>query len=294
MPRVACLTILLFVPGCLGDLELSMPDAGPGTGGPPPQIELDDAGQPVPGTDAGPGSLPMPVDAAAPPPLPDAGPPPPTGTTWHGVLITGDRSISAFDNARETIRDMWFDEGLLAENLIELSRDSRMQTGGVRDTTVDNIEAAFMDLGVGDGDGCIVHMTSHGNTTGFSIEGRGFLTPTRLDQILDDACGDRPTVALISACYSGVFVDPVAAPNRIILTAAREDRTSFGCSAEATYTYWDGCLITEWESAATWRELYDNVEKCIENKERGGFTPSYPQGYFGADVADLPIFGRGT
>ncbi|MCB9595350.1 MAG: hypothetical protein H6719_21705 [Sandaracinaceae bacterium] len=285
MDRVWWLALALALGGCIGELELSSPDAG--GGGAPPQIELDDAGVPLPGQDAG-GVLPEGLDAG-PPPMLDAGPP---STTWHAVLLTGDRSISAFDNARETVRDMFLDEGVLAENMIELSRDSRMQTDGVRDTTVDNVEAALTELDIGEGDGCVVFMTSHGNTTGFSIEGRGFLTPNQLDAMLDATCGTRPTVVLVSACYSGVFVAPVQAPNRIILTAAREDRTSFGCSSEVTYTYWDGCLISEWEAATTWQGLYDEVSKCIERKEGSGFTPSYPQGFFGADVADLPIFGR--
>jgi len=90
-----------------------------------------------------------------------------------------------------------------------------------------------------------------------------------------------------------VFVDPVAKPNRIILTAAREDRTSFGCSPEATYTYWDGCLIDNFQTVDTWVALYDNVKSCIENKESGGgFTPSYPQGFFGTEVQELRIFDR--
>ena len=52
-------------------------------------------------------------------------------------------------------------------------------------------------------------------------------------------------MALISACYSGVFVDPVGAPNRIILTAAREDRTSFGCSDDADFTHFGGAFLRD-------------------------------------------------
>jgi len=287
MRRVAYV-MLLLLPGCLGNLELVGPDAGPGAPPPPPP---QDGGvtppPPPPGTDAG-GVLPLPTDAGT-SPIPDAGPAP---MTWRGVLIAGDDTIVAFDNARERITQLFVGDGVLEENLIQLSRDRGEQTGGVRDTTVSNIETAMMDLGIGDNDACIMFMTSHGNRTGFQINGRDPLTPTRLDQILDDACGDRPTVALISACYSGVFIDPLSAPNRIVLTAARDDRTSFGCSAEATYTYWDSCLITEYPMASTWRDLYENVAKCIEEKEGGGFTPSYPQASLGADVADMPIFGR--
>ena len=52
-------------------------------------------------------------------------------------------------------------------------------------------------------------------------------------------CQARPTVVVISACYSGIFVDGLAAPNRMIMTAARRDRSSFGCSEDATYPYFD-------------------------------------------------------
>ena len=224
---------------------------------------------------------------------PDADVPPTPGTTWKAVLMTGDDSIAAFDNARREVRGLFEDDGVLDEHIIELSRDAYEQVGGVRATSVDNFEDAMMDLEVGADDGCVVFMTSHGSQDGWYIRDQGYLTPARLDQILDDACGERPTVALISACYSGVFVDPVASPNRIILTAARPDRTSFGCSSEATYTYWDGCLIDNLPAAETWAELYDLIVTCIENKEAlGGFTPSGPQGFFGDEVRELPIFYR--
>jgi len=286
--------VLLLATGCLGDLEIVGVDAGGST--PPPQITVDGGAPPPPpppGTDAGMPPVPIPgVDAGPPPPppIPDAGAPP--GIIWHAVLATGDDSIRAFDNARDSVREQFIANGVLEENIIELSRDSREQTGGVRDTTAENIGQAFRDHAIGPGDGCLMFITSHGNTTGWYIAGRSYLTPRGLDEILDEACGDAPTVALISACYSGVFVDPVQAPNRIILTAAAADRTSFGCSAEAEYTYWDGCLLDELPGATTWAGLYESIDACITRKEAGGFTPSQPQLSLGADVADLRIFDR--
>jgi hypothetical protein len=268
------ITALLGVAACVGTVEdngnAGAADAGPGSGSP-------DANPDDPPDDAGPAA-------------PDASP---TGTTWKAILMTGDDSISAFDNAREAIKGLFEDEGVLDEHTIQLSRDSSEQINGVRSTSVANFDGAMMDLSAGDGDACVVFMTSHGSQSGFYIRDRTTLSPTTLNQILDDACGDLPTVALISACYSGVFVDPVKAPNRVILTAARSDRTSFGCSSEATYTYWDGCLISEWNTADTWEGLYANIVDCIEAKESlGGFTPSHPQGSFGQDVQGLRIFDR--
>jgi hypothetical protein len=266
--------------GCVGEIVTSHAggDGDVDAGGADTGDPTADGGSRDPSMDAG-------ADDA-----PDAAP---AEFVWKAALMTGDDSIDAFDNAREEVKMLFELDGVLDENMIQLSRDSSEQVGGVRATSVGNFEAAMLDLNVGEGEGCVVFMTSHGNTDGWYIRDQSYLTPSKLDQILDDACGEQPTVALISACYSGVFVDPVAQPNRVILTAARDDRTSFGCSAEATYTYWDGCLIESFEAVDTWSELYDAVSSCIEAKESiGGFTPSLPQAFFGEDVRDLPIFYR--
>src|SRR5262249_8114076 len=117
------------------------------------------------------------------------------------------------------------------------------------------------------------------------------ITPKMLDKILDQSCSDRPTVVLISACYSGVFVGPsMQKKNRIILTAARQDRTSFGCSAEYEYTYWDSCLINSLPTSDNWKSLYGTIQQCVRTKEsQGHFKPSFPQAYFGDQVSDLKI-----
>jgi hypothetical protein len=212
---------------------------------------------------------------------------------WKTVVMTGDDSITAFDNARKKIASMLPNYGVKSEEITHLSREAREQTGGVIATSIANFEAAMMDHNVGSDDGCAVHMTSHGNRSGFYIRGSGPLSPSKLDEILDNACGDRPTVVMISACYSGVFVDPLKGDNRVILTAASANRTSFGCSPEATYTYWDGCLIDHLPGSNTWTDLYANLQTCIERKERqGGFTPSQPQGFFGSQLRTARIFNK--
>jgi hypothetical protein len=139
-------------------------------------------------------------------------------------------------------------------------------------------------------------MTSHGSPAGFFIRNGASITPKLLDSILDRTCGDRPTVVLVSACFSGIFVNKtMQKPNRIILTAAREDRTSFGCSAENEYTYWDGCLIDSLPASESWKSLYGNIQQCVKRKEsHGRFTPSLPQAYFGQQVSDLRIPKRVT
>lgn len=86
----------------------------------------------------------------------------------------------------------------------------------------------------------LVYLTSHG--------GRGFLvagdwaaeTPTlwseQLARILDRAAVPN-VVAVIGACHSGSFVPSLAGPDRLVVTAAAADRTSFGCSDTNRWTY---------------------------------------------------------
>lgn len=78
--------------------------------------------------------------------------------------------------------------------------------------------------------------------------------------------------------------------NRIVLTAARADRPSFGCSADTEYTYWDGCMLQELPNSNTWVDLYKNVNSCITKKEALiGVQPSEPQAYFGENTKDWTI-----
>jgi len=216
--------------------------------------------------------------------------------TWKAALMTGDDSIDAFDNARKTLKNEFVDMGVSLDNIKELSMNPREQKHGSLPSSAVNLAGALRELSIGDQDACLIHMTSHGSPQGFYLRNAPAITPQKLDSILEQTCGERPTVVLISACYSGVFVGPsMQKKNRIILTAARKDRTSFGCSAENEYTYWDSCLIDSLPKADSWKSLYGTIQQCVQTKEsRGGFQASLPQAYFGEEVSNLKIPKTGT
>src|SRR5215813_7875230 len=211
--------------------------------------------------------------------------------TWKATLMTGDDSVDVFDNARKTLKSEFLDLGVIPANIKELSMNPLERKRGSLPSSAVNLAGALRELSIGDHDACLVHMTSHGTPQGFYLSNGPPISPRALDKILDTACGDRPTVVLISACYSGVFVGPsMQKKNRIILTAARQDRTSFGCSAENQYTYWDSCLIDSLPTTESWKSLYGSIEQCVQAKEsQGHFKPSFPQAYFGEQVSDLEI-----
>ena len=211
-----------------------------------------------------------------------------SGGEWKAVLMTGDNSIMAFDNGRKTLAQIFSQRGIRTINQLSMSPD-----GTAQQASAENLRRALGGLSLGPNDTCLLHMTSHGSRQGFFMKGQGQISPSEFNQILDSTCGNRPTVALVSACYSGVMINQeTSKPNRIILTAARNDRTSFGCGPKNQYTYWDDCLIQKFQSLGagfTGEQLYREVYSCIEQQE-GGTTSSDPQSFFGARMKNFRFF----
>lgn len=206
---------------------------------------------------------------------------------WKAVELAGDNSIRVFDNARLKVAEILEARGV--EDIRHLSANRTMQRDGVLASSAANLEKALQSLDLAEDDACLIFMTSHGSKSGFYIAGQPTLTPQVLGGILDRTCGKRVTVLLVSSCYSGVQIDTATVgPNRVILTAARRDRTSFGCGSEETYTYWDTCLVALLPDAKTWAQLHEDIKACITAKE-GGFKPSLPQIYEGDDVKNIGI-----
>lgn len=70
------------------------------------------------------------------------------------------------------------------------------------------------------------------------------MNPQVLRQILDES-RIKWRVVVVSACYSGGFIEPLRDDNTIVITAAAPDRTSFGCSDENDWTYFGKAFFDE-------------------------------------------------
>ena len=95
--------------------------------------------------------------------------------------------------------------------------------------------------------------------------------------------GIRWKVIVVSACFSGAFIPPLADNHTIVLTAASKSRTSFGCSDTRELTYFGEAFYRDSLPGATQlRAAFETAKREIHRREKEeDFRASQPQGYFG-------------
>lgn len=207
---------------------------------------------------------------------------------WAAVVIAADwrtshgQPIQAFDNARRDLvsgflsvgfeRDHLYDATLRPDVTDPVSTVAAFEGMAARTTTATQ--------------GCLLYFTSHGSPDGMVFGPDEVLNPTMMATMVRHLCQTRPTVIVVSACYSGIFVDSLAGPDRMVMTAARRDRSSFGCSEDATYPYFDGCMIDGLKTATDFIALANSARACVKRREAAeGLSPgSEPQVSIGANM----------
>ncbi|QRY81351.1 peptidase C13 [Pseudomonas sp. PDNC002] len=90
---------------------------------------------------------------------------------------------------------------------------------------------------------------------------------------------DRYKVLVISACYSGGFIPALKDDKTLIMTAARSDRVSFGCSEEADFTYFGDALFAKaFQQTDDLKQAFALASDTVAKREKEEkFEPSEPQ-----------------
>jgi len=90
---------------------------------------------------------------------------------------------------------------------------------------------------------------------------------------------DRHKVLVISACYSGGFIPKLQDDKTLVITAARADRVSFGCSEENDFTYFGRALFAEaLQQTDDLQRAFTLAKGSVAEREKtDGFEPSEPQ-----------------
>ena len=147
-----------------------------------------------------------------------------------------------------------------------------------------------------DEDVLVLLMTSHGTPTGFGLRlPSGVtteLTPQEVAGTLDKE-GIKNRIVIVSACFAGTFLPPLANDDTIVLTASDAKSTSFGCAPERDWTYFGDALFRQsirrgWDL----QHAFDNARVLISGWEMmDRARPSNPQAHFGPTlVAKLAPF----
>lgn len=217
---------------------------------------------------------------------------------WGAIVVAGDHRAhdgsdsEVFDDGRRDVGAALERIGVKPGNIVEFSTEPQnYRAPAPLHSDPDSIASALWDLSNRATAGCFVYLTSHGSPDG-AIVGDDMLSPKDLSRMVNNACGDRPTAIVVSACFSGVFVPALAGPNRFVLTAARPDRTSFGCGQADRYTFFDECFLSSIAQTHDFRDLAIDTRRCVAAREKkeNASPPSDPQAALGDNLASFPTW----
>jgi hypothetical protein len=141
-----------------------------------------------------------------------------------------------------------------------------------------------------DEDLLVLYLSSHGSENHeLMVDFRPLaftpIDPPALRTALDQS-GIRWKVVIVSACYSGGFIDALRDETTLVISAASADRQSFGCGNDSDATYLARALFDEaLRSTFSFEEAFERARVSIAERERKqGYTPSHPQIYVGSAI----------
>ena len=116
------------------------------------------------------------------------------------------------------------------------------------------------------------------------------LTPGALLAMLDGA-GIRNRVLIVSACYAGGWIPPLANDHSLVMTAADATHTSYGCGRKSELTFFGRALFDEQlRTTYSLQEAFDKTLAIIAQREQeAGKTDGFsnPQIKVGAQIAPV-------
>lgn len=147
--------------------------------------------------------------------------------------------------------------------------------------------SARMDRGE---DVLFLHLTTHGASNHVLVlkhpqrELYG-LTPQHLKSLLDQA-QVRFRVIVVSACYAGGFVAPLAGADALVIAAAASTRRSYGCGNDSEITEFSRAFyLKALRESRSFPSAARAATQTIHNEERASKREhSYPQMRLGVEI----------
>ncbi|MGN2624705.1 C13 family peptidase [Stutzerimonas balearica] len=167
----------------------------------------------------------------------------------YALTLAGDGRQSVFMREADYV-DQLLGERFAARGRISLV-NHRDQLAERPLATRENLARALRAIAERSGpeDLVFIYLTSHGTADHRLVlaQPRLALSDLGADELAElmQPLGKRRSVVVISACYSGGFIEPLKSPQRLVMTAASADRVSFGCSEQNDFTYFGRALFEQ-------------------------------------------------
>jgi hypothetical protein len=210
----------------------------------------------------------------------------------YAIVFAGDGSQNVFRNEAEYF-DKLFSKRLGADGHVLVLENNPASLATRPLATWSNLEdaldaiAAKMDL---QQDILLVYFTTHGSEDHTLLVD---MDPLPLDQIdatdLPGILAEHPfkyKVVIVNACYSGGFIPPLKNAGTMVITAARSDRSSFGCGEQSELTWFGHAfLVDALNKTDDFREAFGLAKAQVAAWEkRDNYEPSDPQVSAGTGV----------
>lgn len=211
-------------------------------------------------------------------------------TDTYLLAFGGDGNEDVFRNEVEYAQTLFAERfGMQQRTLVLLNNPDT--TAATPLATLSNLRLALAGIGARmdrEEDLLVLFLTTHGSEdhqlfVDLQPLPLDWIKPTDLRAALDDA-GIDWRVVIVAACYSGGFIDALATPMSLVITAARADRPSFGCGADAELTYFGRAfLVDALNQTTSFPGAFELARETVAQREKDDdFEPSEPQIAMGA------------
>lgn len=211
----------------------------------------------------------------------------------YAIVFAGDGSQNVFRNEAEYLDTLLSQRFAAAGHVIALENNPVSLTTRPLATWT-NLEGALDAIAAKmdpQQDILLVYFTTHGSEDHTLLVD---MDPLPLDQIgADDLSGilaEHPfkyKVVIVNACYSGGFIPPLRGSGNMVITAARSDRSSFGCGEQSELTWFGHAfLVNALNQTDNLQQAFAMARQQIARWEkREGFEASDPQISIGGGIA---------
>ena len=169
-------------------------------------------------------------------------------------------------------------------------RDSVNELPLANQPNLDAVIAAIKQRMDVEEDAMMLYLTSHGSKDARLSAVLETLQPkaidaTALKSMLDEH-GIKWRIIIVSACYSGSFIESLQDDYTLIMTAAAADKTSFGCHNDRELTYFGEALFKyAWPQQQGLLETFALAKTWVTEKELAeDKINSEPQIYVGSEM----------